>query len=167
MGAGEEILKNQARIEAKLDRLLAHLGADRPSGAWQTQGGRVASVDEVGGDRGDPKIGKDPARWKGQRCEGLRASQCPPEFLDVYADFLDWKADNPREGKEKYAKYERLDAARCRRWAVEIREGRVNQTGGEAPPTPRSNEAPPAQNSSWDDDGAGTDGDWNGTDGPF
>lgn len=145
MGAGDDILRalteNMATymhrtdaLEAKIDRLLAHLGA---TGNARTGGGGggsdVASVRDIQGERGDPKIGKMPRNWTGENYEGCTASQCSPDFLDFYAEFLRWKADNPRPGKEKYAEYDRRDAARCRRWAIEIREGRHKQGARSAP----------------------------------
>ena len=116
-----------ASLDAKIDRLLAHLGINgaRPSNAGAS--GNVASLADIQGQYGDIEIKKDPPRWKGKPMAPCRASQCPPEYLEIVADFLDWKADNPRPGKEKYATYERRDAGRCRRWSIEIREGRYKQ----------------------------------------
>lgn len=128
MGAGEEILARLAAMEAKLDKLAAHLGANGSASNGGAAGGKVATTEQIKGDHGDPEIGRMPKNWNGDNFEGLRASQCSPEFLGFYADFLDWKAANPRAGKEKYAKYDSLNAARCRRWAVEIREGRHKQS---------------------------------------
>ena len=116
------------RIEAKLDRLLAHLGANQPAQGSNGGGGGVATVAQIRGDKGDPKIGKAPKNWHGPSFDGCVASECTPEYLDFHADFLDWKADNPRPGKEQYAKYDRADAARCRRWAMGV---------SRAPPTVR------------------------------
>jgi len=146
------IREDNARIEEKLDRLLSHLGADRSerndSGSGDAGGGNVATVDQIQGDRGDfeVKAKKNPRGWDGPSCDGLMVSQCPPKFLEAYANFLDWKADKPQAGKEQYAKYDRLNAARCRRWAIEIREGRVKQAPARheaprdmAPPPPDDN----------------------------
>ncbi len=139
------VLAAVVRIEGKVDLLIQHLGANRgASGAGAPAAGRVADLREIQGERGDPKIGKRPKTWEGDFPEGLRASQCHPDFLDEYAGLLDWKADHPREGKEKYADYDRRDAARCRRWAVEIREGRVKQEIAAAPPATSWDEGPPA-----------------------
>lgn len=135
-GAGSAILAEIRALHEKVDRLMARVEASGTARGG-SGGGNVASVRDIQGDRGDPRIGKKPKKWDGEFYEGRRASECPPDFLDEYANLLDWKADNPREGKEQYAKYDRLDAARCRRWAIEIREGRVKQTP-EARPTPQS-----------------------------
>lgn len=162
-GAGSQILARLDTLEKKLDRLLAHLGADRPAGNnGAASGGRVASMQEIQGDKGDPKIGKMPKNWKGANFENMHASQCSPEFLDFWSDFLDYKADNPREGKEKYVKFDRLDAARCRRWAVEIREGRVSQApaGGGASWDDGPPPARPTPRSAAPEDPWGGGGDW-------
>lgn len=123
MAAGEEILKRVGVLEQKLDRLLAHLGADRPiATSGQSAEGRVASLQEIGGERGDPKIRMVPKRWTGEPFKGYQASECSPDFLDCYAEQLDWFAN--KNADQKKAGWDRLDAARCRRWALEIREGR-------------------------------------------
>ena len=137
MGAGEDILKQLAKQEIMLARLCAHLGIDRSptnggnsgngnGGANQDGGaGGVAPLAAIQGDRGDPEVKGKPRDWSGPPFDGSKMSQCPPDFLDVFADFLDWKADNPRPGKEKYARYDRDNAGRAGRWAVELRAGRV------------------------------------------
>lgn len=115
-----------AGLEAKVDRLLSHLGADRQAQS-ASESGAVAPLSDIRGEHGDVEIKKDPPRWKGSPIAPAWASQCPPEYLEIVADLLDFKADKPRPGKEQYAKYDRRNAARCRRWAIEIREGRVKQ----------------------------------------
>jgi len=171
MGAGEQILKAVqgvlaavTRVEGKLDLLIQHVGANRSASSnGAPAAGRVADLREIDGDKGDPKIRMVPKRWTGESFKGRRASQCAPDFLDMYADQLDWFADNPKEGEDpKKAKWDRLDAARCRRWAVEIREGRVKQNGAPAAsPTPHSsgNEPDP-----WP---TGGDTGWGGDDSAF
>ncbi len=116
-----------ADLEAKVDRLLSHLGADRRSAQGGQGVGDVAPVSAIRGPHGDVEFKKDPPRWKGTPLAPICASQCPPEYLEVAAELFDFKADKPRPGKEDFAKYDRLNAARCRRWAIEIREGRVKQ----------------------------------------
>lgn len=158
------IREDNARIEEKLDRLLRHLGADKPAsngnGGNGSGGGAVATVAEIQGDHGDFEVKFEPRSWKGPSFKGSYISQCPPEFLDMLADMLDNFADNPLPGKEKSSKFKRLDAARCRRWAIEIREGRVK------PKVQREMAPPPGDNgASWssgggnpppmDDDGLG------------
>ena len=154
------IREDNARIEEKLDRLLAHLGADRKgNGAGNGNGGAssggsdagaVATLADIQGQHGDfeVKASKNPRGWDGEICDGRMASECPPGFLEAYANFLDWKASNPPPGKEKSVKFQRLDAARCRRWAIEIREGRVK------PKVQREMSPPPDDNgTSWNSGG--------------
>lgn len=156
-GAGAAILQAVAgvlaaivRVEGKVDLLIQHLGANRgATGNGAPRAGRVADVREIQGDKGDVKIRFDPRDWSGPSCKGLRASQCSADFLESYATVLDGFADNPKEGKDP--KWDRLDAARCRRWAVEIREGRHRPDApGDVPPPPgdtqwnRGNAPPPS-----------------------
>lgn len=80
--------------------------------------------------KANPKINFDPKGFVGGSFKGKLANECPPDFLDFYAKTLGWMAENPQEGKEKYAKYNKLDAKRCRSWA------RRKRLGGWKPPPP-------------------------------
>lgn len=148
MGAGEDILKQLAKQEIMLARLCAHLGIDRapasgghsnsgsaPSGA-AGKTGEVATLAAIQGDRGDVKIRMNPRDWIGEQFKGRVASQCPPDFLDIYADQMDYFASKNPDPKK--AGWDILDGARCRRWAVEMRAGRVKPAAqNEAlPPAP-------------------------------
>lgn len=77
----------------------------------------VAPDSDLDGERGDPEVRRDPKRWSGAPQAPCRMSECPPDYLDVLADLLDWKADHPREGKEQYVRFDRAAAARARGWA--------------------------------------------------
>ena len=83
----------------------------------------VATDADLEGERGDPEVRRNPPRWDGDDMTGRRWSQTSPEFLGVMASFLDWKAAHPMEGKEQYAKFDRLDAARARAWAKRLAPG--------------------------------------------
>ncbi len=85
-------------------------------------GPSIAPDHDLDGGRGDPEVRLDVRDWKGAPCKGRRMSDCPPEFLEMLADTLDWMADNPREGKEKFTEQTRRDAARARGWAKRGRE---------------------------------------------
>lgn len=166
MGAGEDILKRLDALEQKIDRLVAHLGANGGNGGGNGDVA-VAPVSDIQGQYGDVEIKKDPKRWTGRPLAPIRASQCPPDYLDIVADFLDWKATkNEADGKEKYAGYDRRDAARCRRWAIEIREGRVQQAPvrevDDSPP-PSAGDEYGGSGGGYSDDGPPPDGD----DSPF
>ncbi len=156
MGAGEDIMRRLAAQDTELaalrkdvTRLLAHLGADRATSNGVSAAGTVATLMQIQGEYGDFEIGKMPKNWTGANFEGYLTSECAPDFLDFYADFLDWKAANPRKGKEQYAKYDALNGQRCRRWAIEIREGRHKPQRREAVPTP-----PPPGDYEWTSGGA-------------
>lgn len=130
-GAGAAILAAIKALEAKIDRIAAHVGADRSasaSGGNGNTGGNVATLAQIQGQYGDPKVKSDPRDWSGESCKGLPFSECSPDYLDMYAARLDFFASkNAKAGEEKKAHYDALDASRARRWAIEIREGRVKQ----------------------------------------
>lgn len=96
----------------------------------------------IDGQYGDPEVRKDPPRWDGASCVGKRYSQCPADYLDNLAGFLQWKAGKEEaEGKDKYAGYSRLDAARAIAWAKRKRQdaNRYGKSGG----GPAKHSAPP------------------------
>lgn len=98
----------------------------------RTQKAELPEVD-IDGERGNPVVRKSPPRWKGEDCAGRHYSECPPDFLRSLAGFLQWKAGkNEAEGKEKYAGYDRLDAARALAWAkrLEVEASRYGRSGG-------------------------------------
>lgn len=79
---------------------------------------------------GDPVIkAADPRDWTGASQKGNRFSQCPPEYLDLLADRLDYFAEKAeKEGKltssgKPVAPFNRKDAARARGWAARLRNG--------------------------------------------
>lgn len=87
----------------------------------------VADDADLDSEWGNPQVRKNPPRWQGQDCAGLKYSDCPPDFLDTLAGFLDWqagKADEKNEtlnnGKPR-SMYLRKDAARARGHAARIR----------------------------------------------
>lgn len=133
-------MSDLARIEAKIDRLMAHLGVGvATSGASAKAGATPAASDaDLDGQYGDPVVRKDPSRWSGASYVGYPFSECPADYLDVVAEFNDWRAKKDDEkgaagekqgnGKPKDGFYARLDAARARGWAE-----RHRQNGGAAP----------------------------------
>lgn len=126
MGAGEEILKALARIESKLDKLM--------SGGPSVGAATVASDSDLDSEHGDPAVKFDPKRWTGASHKGSSFSACAPDFLDAYAEALQWSSEHPKEGREKYAQYDARDAARARGWAKRIRTG-WRPAGAEPPAT--------------------------------
>ncbi len=98
-------------------------GTRRPVTSTAGSPGAVASDADLDGQFGDVTIRKDPPRWTGESYAGRKYSECPPDYLDSLAGFLDWCADREEvtAGKEKYAAYSRRDAGRARGWAVRMR----------------------------------------------
>ena len=70
--------------------------------------------------------------------QGRRFSECPPEYLDLVANRLDYFAGQndgePGPEAAKKARWNRLDASRARGWAARIRAGYK--------PVPRQTAAP-------------------------
>jgi hypothetical protein len=99
-----------AALKARVDYL------ERASGLFATD-------DDLDGQYGNPQIKFSPRSWSGENFTGKRFSETTAEFLDVFAETLQYSADNPKEGKEKYAKYSRVDAGRARAWARRLRAG--------------------------------------------
>lgn len=118
------------RIEAKLDQLLAAKSAARPASF-----GGVAPASDLDGEWGNPEVRKDPPRWDGPSFAGRKYSECPADFLESLAGFLDWAAGKDEETgdaqKLKYAGYKRKDAARARGWAARVLAGHGQARGAQ------------------------------------
>jgi hypothetical protein len=100
-----------------------HYPQDRQEGYGG--GPRVAPDSDLDGQHGDPTVrAKSPRDWTGPDMQGRRFSECPAEYLDLVASRLDYFAsDNQSKGEDQKARYNRLDAARARGWALRIRAG--------------------------------------------
>lgn len=125
------------RLEQRLEQQVAGGGA----GGARGPGGSPAETPvnaSIEGEYGDPLVKIVSSRWQGQSYKDKRFSQCSPEFLRDHAGFLEWCAANPFPGKEKYARYNLMDAARARLWADRIEgvgsDGCATRTSGGAPP---------------------------------
>jgi len=130
--SGESVAVSFQRIAKALETIAARRpasgpapsaanGAARPGGS--SSGQAMASSADLDSERGDPAIKFNPRRWEGPSYVGFTYSQTCAEFLDLVAESLEWSADNPKAGKEKYAAYDRKDAARARGWAHRFRNG--------------------------------------------
>ncbi len=124
MSASEETLRLLASIDATLKAILLTLQAGKAPAARTIDGA------DLDGPHGDPEIrAKSPRDWTGESQQGKRFSQCPPEYLEMVADRLDYFAeqnaasDDPEA--QKKANYNKKDAARARGWAARIRAGYV------------------------------------------
>src|SRR5690606_12145569 len=121
MGASEETLTLLRRIAVAVEKLAA--GA--PSG-----GGAVASDRDLDGKYGDPELRFSPRDWTGPNYKTRRFSACPPAWLDMVAETLEWAAGKAERAGGMAAKgkpvadYTRIAAARARGWAKRIREGK-------------------------------------------
>ncbi len=114
---------------ARLKRRLAEL--ERATGLYATSR-------DLDSPSGDPLVKFGPRDWRGADHTGRHFSACEPDFLDQLAEMLQWSAENPKPGKEKFAAFNRKDAARARSWARRIR-ARSQAPGGTAS-TPASAE---------------------------
>lgn len=104
-------------IDATLKELLT-LSKSKRAAASQPA---TTSVD-LDGAYGDPEIkAKSPREWTGEPMRGRKFSQCPPAYLRLVADRLDYFAG--KEPDPKKADYNRLDAARARQWADRLDSG--------------------------------------------
>lgn len=118
--------------DEKLDAIFKTVKAieKRLAAGPATRGGNdVAPDHDLDGQYGDPLVKKDPKRWDASQGSyaGCHYSECPPEYLDVVAEFKDWQAmmDEKKgtEDDKRKAHFNRLDAARARGWAQRLRDG--------------------------------------------
>lgn len=136
-----DVLKS---IDSSLKALVAHFGAGvvhgssrAPAGASSDTVASVASDRDMDSQYGNPEVkAKDPRDWTGITMKGKRFSECPPEYLLLVADRLDYFSDQNRTLAEdqqtppenvqellKKARYNRIDAARARGWAARLKAG--------------------------------------------
>lgn len=128
-------LREQTRmlksIDGKLDVLTSHLGANasaKSNGATEqkSSGGVVPADDrDLDSQYGNPQVRKDPSAkyWDGESFAGMQYSECPPDYLNALAKWLEatafMKRKNPKDEKdEKYAYFAEKDAARAKGWAI-------------------------------------------------
>lgn len=109
-------------IDATLKALLETTKATRAATVAQAIDPIVASDADLDSQYGDPEVrAKSPRDWTGDSMTGRKFSECPPEYLDMVADRLDYFAS--KEEDPKKAGYNRKDAARARGWARRLRNG--------------------------------------------
>ncbi len=121
---------NALTVLVSIDKTLKELVALMRASVGAKNGHRAAPEADLDGPHGDPEIrAKSPRDWTGESQQGKRFSQCPPEYLEMVADRLDYFAeqnaasDDPEA--QKKANYNKKDAARARGWAARIRAGYV------------------------------------------
>lgn len=121
MAEATDLLKS---MDATLKQILAILQAHVPK--------EIASDRDLDGPYGNPKINSsDPKDWHGPAMKGRKLSECPAEYLEIYAercDYFERKAlaeNKTTQAGKPVAPYLHADAARARGWAKRIREGKV------------------------------------------
>ncbi len=115
----QDVIDTLRSIDQSLKALVAHFGAMRVPAYDVPQ---VASDRDLDSKYGDPTVrAKSPRDWTGEDQLGKPFSECPPEYLEMVADRLDYFCET--ETDEKKLKYQRLDASRARGWAKRIRGG--------------------------------------------
>lgn len=129
MATGEDAVVLLRSIDASLKALVARtVPSSTPAVAISPPA--VASDADLDGRHGDPIVkAKSPRDWSGDDMTGRRMSQCPPAYLDLVAQRLDYfaaKAEATHEqttSSQPAAPYKRKDAARARGWAARLRAG--------------------------------------------
>lgn len=115
----DERLKSELR--SMCVRMLAMLDGVDGAPSQRASVGAVADDRDLDSQYGDPEVRFDPKRWDGPSYVGKRYSECPSDYLDTLAGFLDWSAGKDEssgdEKKVKNASYRRRDAARARGWS--------------------------------------------------
>lgn len=106
----------------------ARLARTAPAQGRAENSERVASDADLDSAKGDEIVRMDPRDWTGPSCKRKRMSECPSEFLEMYAGALDYFAEKNDEqgkmdnqGKQKASYWDRKAAARARGWAVRNR----------------------------------------------
>jgi hypothetical protein len=131
------VLKSIDLSLRKLVVIAERKAEERVKAAQGKPDSSVASDRDLDGQYGDPEVKmKDPRDWTGEPQQGKRFSECPAEYLDLFADRLDYfagkNAESDDEADRKKARYQKLDAARARGWALRIRAGYKPAPGGPA-----------------------------------
>jgi hypothetical protein len=100
-------------------------------GVRESVGGQAvaASDSALNGQWGDPTVRRDPKRWAGDTCVGLKFSECPTDFLECLAEFLEWKVGMNRSDPDAkrhtngkfYWEFDWRDAGLARGWVRRIR----------------------------------------------
>lgn len=145
-------------IDASLKALVTHFGAGQQPPQQQTQssgraytGPAIPTARELDSKHGDPKVRtKDPRDWAGDSMRDSNFSECSPEYLELYAPFLDWMADREQANdtpNNDTIYYKRHDAAMARGWAARKRAGWQPPAQDESTGFP-SDDAPPVPDDS-------------------
>jgi hypothetical protein len=102
---------------------------------------RIATDAEMSRFKTDQKVRFEPSRWPGDPHKGRTLLQCDPNFLEIYADQIEYFATKAKEkvaagtaddNAKRDAQWGELNAAQYRRLAADMRSGRVQRV--EPPP---------------------------------
>lgn len=133
--SAQDVIDALRSIDQSLKALVMHFGCNQNHAAAQQHaqqrggytGPSIATERDMDGKYGDAEVKtKDPRDWTGDSMRGVRFSQCSPEYLDLYAPFLDWMAEQEEMKDAPDSKtifYKRRDAALARGWAKRLRSG--------------------------------------------
>jgi hypothetical protein len=116
-------------IDASLRALVGARGVATDTTSAPAADARCADDRDLDSQYGDEEVRFNPRDWTGPAMKGRRMSECPPDFLDMLAETLDYFARKnagagamTTGGKPK-ADFDRRGAARARGWARRLRAG--------------------------------------------
>ncbi len=88
-------------LESRVAKLEADVAELKKSPAPATGSAKVADDRLLDNPWADKEVRKDPTFWKGASYVGRRWSECPPEYLDKLAAFMEFCAQKDSEKPEE------------------------------------------------------------------
>jgi hypothetical protein len=128
----EDVQLEQLKMLRSIDATLKQILAARKS-APASGGAAVAPASDLDSQYGDPEVRNDPRDWSGPSMKGRKLSECPADYLDMWAEMKDYFAGKERSENKMTSKgnpaweFSLKDAARARGWSARIRAGLVEQ----------------------------------------
>lgn len=128
-----EQLKMLRSIDATLKELLAVSKARRTAPHAQASAALpspIATDAELDHEKADEKIKCSPRDWSGADFKGRTMSECPADFLELYAEMMAYFAGKNDERCEKTDRgtpksvFDRKSERLARGWALRIRSGK-------------------------------------------
>jgi hypothetical protein len=104
---------------------------------------KIATDQEMARFNSSLKVRFDPSRWPGVSHKGRTMLECEPDFLEVYADQIEYFAGKAKEkvaagtaddSAKRDAQWGEKNAAQCRRLAKDMRAGKFQQVAVTAQP---------------------------------
>ena len=140
---GQSAPPQTQRTPAQQQQLPMQQPANAPAQASPyAQAKKIATDQEMARFNGSLKVRFDPKRWPGDPHKGRTMLQCDPNFLEIYADQIEYFAGKAKEAvaagtadenAKRDAQWGELNASQYRRLAADMRAGKVQQA---APPAP-------------------------------